>query len=136
MFLVDTNVLSETSRPRPSPSVLAFLDTQPTVALSVVSLMELETGILLAPRAKRDRLSRWLEAITSSVSIVVVPIDAPIARTAARLRASHRSRSIPTEDLLVAATAIVRGEVLATRNTRDFVDLGVPLLDPFAQGGA
>ena len=132
MFVVDTNVISETSRPRPAPAVLALLESQPVVALSVVSIMELEAGVLLAPASRRDRLVRWMEALFASGSVVVAPVDEAIARTAARLRASHRTRARSTEDLLIAATALVRGETLATRNVKDFAGLGVPLLDPFA----
>ena len=131
VFVVDTNVVSETTRPRPSPSVIGFLAAQPVVVLSVVSLMELQAGVLLAPPVRRDRLARWLEALLTSGSVLLVPVDEPVARAAAHLRATHRARRISTEDLFIGATALVRGEVLVTRNTRDFEVFGVPLLDPF-----
>jgi toxin FitB len=96
VFLVDTNVLSETTRREPSREVLAWLATHPVVALSVVSIAE------------------------------------AIARVAGRLMAEHRKRALAFADVLIAATALSRGYSLATRNVRDFENLGVTVVDPWS----
>ena len=135
MFLVDTNVLSETTRRAPSAAVLRWLAAQPRVQLSVISVLELEHGISrLDDGVKRARLTQWLEQVLTSAAIEVVGVDLAVARAAGRLKsrleASGRAR--PELDLIIAATAEVHGAVVATRNTPDFEGLGVPLFDPFS----
>jgi predicted nucleic acid-binding protein len=135
MFLVDTNVLSEATRKSPSPSVLRWLSTQPQVLVSAVSVLELEFGISrLEASAKRTRLTQWLEGLLSSPAFEVVAIEAAVARAAGRLKARVEAggRPRPELDLLIAATAQVRGAVVATRNTQDFDGLGVAVFDPFS----
>lgn len=131
MILVDTNVISETTRRAPSPEVLSFLSRHPVVALSSVSVMELEAGVSGAPVAKRVRLAAWLEELLSSGAVQIVVMDVAVARVAGRLRAVTRHRTVPTEDLLIGATAIAKSMTLATRNTKHFESLGVPVINPF-----
>jgi len=131
MIVVDTNVLSETTRREPSRAVLAWLARYPVVGLSAVSVMELQTGVDAAPSARRARLSAWLDELLSSGAVEVLPVDEAVARVAGRLRAARRRSPPPLEDLLIAATAISRGAVLATRNVNDFAGLGVTLVDPW-----
>jgi toxin FitB len=135
MFLVDTNVLSETMRPRPAQHVVDWLAAQPRVQLSSVSVLELEYGIArLAQGEKRSRLTQWLEDLLSAPAFEVVSLDATIARAAGRLkrRGEAAGKPRPELDLIIAATAQVTGAVVATRNVEDFADLGVPLFDPFS----
>lgn len=134
MYLVDTNVICEPTRPKPSPELVAWLSKQASVRLSAVSLLEIEYGIArLARGEKQDRLTRWFEAVLASPGIEVVPIDAAVARRAGRLKqlAEASGRPRPVLDLLIAASAQVTGTVVATRNVADFDGLGVALLDPF-----
>jgi predicted nucleic acid-binding protein len=131
VILLDTNVISETTRRVPSAHVLAFLSRHPVAALSSVSVMELEAGVQGAPPAKRARLTTWLEELLSSGAVEVIPMDVAIARAAGRLRAQTRHRTIPTEDLLIGATALSRGSTLATRNTKHFESMGIALVNPF-----
>jgi toxin FitB len=135
MFLVDTNVLSETTRARPAAKVVEWLALQPRVQLSSVSVLELEYGIERLPQSeKRSRLTRWLEDLLSASAFEVVSVDAAIARAAGRLkrRAEASGKPRPELDLIIAATAQVTGAVIATRNVEDFARLGVPLFDPFS----
>lgn len=132
MILVDTNVISETARPAPDPAVLTFLLRHPVVALSAISVLELEAGVRNAPTPRRPRLGLWLEALLDSGAVNVIPVDAAIARMAGKLRADTRKHPVALEDLLIGATALARGMSLATRNTRHFERLGVGLIDPFA----
>lgn len=133
MYVVDTNVISEPTKRSPSPHVLRWLAAQGVVALCAISVMELEAGVGGAPEASRARLAEWLEALLGSGAVHVLPVDEAVARVAGRLRATtaRSGRPRPLEDLLIGATALAHGAVLATRNVRDFQGLGLSLVSPF-----
>lgn len=137
-YLLDTNVVSETRRPRPNESVTAFLAKQNSdrLFLSVLTLGELRKGV--ESRARRDpdgalRLTRWLDELELEFVARVLPIDREIADVWGKLSAD---RPRPVIDTLLAATALVHRLVLVTRNLHDFNGLGVDLLDPFTGGNA
>lgn len=132
MHLVDTNVLSELSRPRPVGRVVDWVSAQPALAISVVSIEEMSFGIARTKGARRTNLEAWLAMLLDS-KVELLDVTVPIARAAGELRARHvgRGRNVPQADMLIAATALVHGLAIATRNVRDFVDCGVTLLDPF-----
>lgn len=132
MILVDTNVISEPTRKRPSPSLLTFLLQNPVVALSAVSVLELEAGVRSTVPAKRARLHAWLEALLGSGAVQIIPVDTAVAREAGRLRVEVRRHPIALEDLLIGATARTRDLTLATRNARHFQRLGVTVTNPFS----
>jgi predicted nucleic acid-binding protein len=131
-YLVDTNVISELPRPRPNAAVVAWLETQETIAISAVTVEELTYGVERARGPNAAALRRWLTQMLA-LPPVVVPIDERVARVAGRLRAERARRGRPAAqaDMLIAATALVTARVLVTRNTRHFEGCGVPLLDPF-----
>lgn len=131
MILVDTNVLSETTRREPSRAVTSWLSRYAVVGLSAVSVMEFQTGVEAAPANRRAKLGAWLDELLSSGAVEVIPVDEAVARLAGRLRAARRKTPPPLEDLLIAATALSRGAVLATRNVADFAGLGVTLVNPW-----
>ena len=133
MFLLDTNVVSESTRAEPAAAVVRWLQSQPRSRLSVVSAMELEYGVERASGKKRERLMRWLELTLGSDAIELIPVDLAIARSTGRMRraAEQRGKPVALADLVIAATAQVTGSILATRNMRDFEGLGVPLFNPF-----
>ena len=132
MFLVDTNVLSELPRPRPNPGVVRWLAEQKAIILSVVSVEELTFGVARVPGSRRKKLARWLDAILDS-AVQVLDVNLAIARAAGELRSARESvgRRVAQADMLIAATALVHGLTLATRNGRDFDGCGVALFDPF-----
>jgi toxin FitB len=132
-MLVDTNVLSELPRARPSVKVLGWFATLETVHMSVVTLEELSFGVARAKPRERVRLGRWLDALLDARPIVL-DVTPAIARASGELRAARESagRRVAQADMLIAATALTHGLTLATRNTRDFEGCGVALLDPFA----
>ena len=132
MILVDTNVISDTARRVPTPSVLTFLLQHPVVGISAVSVLELEAGVRAAPALKRVKLGLWLDALLESGAVEVIPVDAAVGRMAGKLRAETRKRPVALEDLLIGATALSRGMTLATRNTSHFAQLGVSMVNPFA----
>ncbi|GLK74269.1 type II toxin-antitoxin system VapC family toxin [Ancylobacter dichloromethanicus] len=141
-LLLDTNVLSEVRRPTPDPKVLAWLDTldEDRAFISVASIAELRRGIALMDGGRRrDALAVWLaEDLPVRFAGRIVPIDPAIALLWGDLMAQARRSgfALSVMDGFFAATALERGLVLATRNIKDFVSLGVTLLDPWSEEGA
>ncbi|SFC01276.1 hypothetical protein SAMN05428997_103291 [Bosea sp. CRIB-10] len=132
MYLLDTNTVSELRRMR--PPVRQWLEAQASEELfiSVISLGEIEKGIRRA--ASRDdifsaRLQHWLGETRDLFAANTLPITTEIALAWGRIAAG---RTRDTADALIAATALVHGLTLVTRNTRDFADLPLRLLDPWA----
>lgn len=133
-FLLDTNVVSELTRDRPEPRVIAFLSEQPDLWLSTLVLHELEYGLELLPHgARRDGLEAVLTAFVAEYEDRIFPLDRMAARWAARFRAdSHRSgRVLDLGDALIAGTARAHELSLATRNVRDFDRLDLEVTNPW-----
>jgi predicted nucleic acid-binding protein len=133
MILLDTNVLSELARPRPEPRVIAWIERQPALAVSAVTLEELAFGIARAPASKRPKLAAWLGALLGA-DLDIFDVTREVAFVAGDLRGRRaaKGRRVAQADMLIAATAAVRRVPLATRNTRDFAGCGVTLIDPFS----
>ena len=129
MDLVDTNILSELSRPRPDPQVLAWLGERTEIALSVVTVEEIHFGLLARPKA---RVMAWFNAFLKDYCRVL-PVTEEIARMAGEMRGGFSARGIARTqaDMLIAATARVNRLKLATRNERDFTGCGIPVVNPF-----
>ena len=132
-FLLDANLLSEATKPEPAPQVLDWLRlNEQHLAVTPVILGELEFGILLLPASKRKkRLQLWFEEIRST--ILCLDFDSNAASAWARLLAKLRSKgfAMPIKDSLIAASAIAHNLAVATRNTRDFKNAGIPVVNPF-----
>jgi predicted nucleic acid-binding protein len=137
MLLLDTNVVSELRKVRvgrADPHVAQWSETLNTVDLfiSTVTLHELEIGVLLIER--RDPLQgavfrEWLERhVMPAFDGCILPLDVAVARRAAKL---HVPDPQPINDAFIAATALVHGMTIATRNLADFAPMGVPLLNPW-----
>jgi len=133
-FLVDANVLSEATRPAPDARVVEWLRRhERDLAVDPVILGEIRFGIELLPAGgRRRRLEAWFDQ--GVARIVCVPWDARTGRRWAELLAQLRrsGRALPIKDSLIAATALVHGFTVATRNGRDFRKTGVRVVDPFA----
>jgi len=133
-YLLDTNIVSETRRQRAHRGVLNFLEAQDSSALfvSVLTLGELRKGVAAKRRrdpATADLLAVWVDGMESTFSDRVLAIDARIARLWGELPASG---AVPVVDTLIAATALIHGLTLVTRNTEDVRTTGVVILDPWA----
>ena len=137
MYLLDTNVVSELRKVRSGKAdknVAAWADSVDTAALfiSVITVQELEIGVLLAERrdaAQGALLRRWLnEHVLPSFEGRVISVDTEIVRRSASL---HVPDPRPFRDGLIAATALVHGFTVVTRNTSDFAPTGVALLNPW-----
>ena len=102
------------------------------MALSVVTIQEIETGNLLIRRsdpASFEVLTRWLtEVVLPGFKDRILGVDLEIARRCAALHVPHRRAYA---DSLIAATALVHDLTVVTRNTQDFVSMGVRLFDPW-----
>jgi predicted nucleic acid-binding protein len=133
-FLVDANVLSEATKPDPDPRVLEWLTRhERELAVDPMILGEIRFGIFLLPAGKRrERLERWFQ--DGVERIYCLGWDAATGLRWARLLADLRTagQSMPIKDSLIAATALVHGLPVATRNGRDFAKAGVEVVDPFA----
>ncbi len=136
-YLLDTNVVSEPTRPRPNQHVQQWLRTQPAfdLAISVLTLGELQKGyVLLPPERRKPKLARWIDTdLPRQFSGRVLPVDEPIALEWGRLAAEgrRRGRALPVVDGLLLATAAVHGLTLVTPNKADCADRGVAVLDPW-----
>lgn len=134
-WLLDTNVLSELARPEPAPAVVAFLERAEPAFVSAVSLHELGFGVeRLAAGRRREELRRWLAELETLYAEEILPVGAREAAEAARLRAdvARRGRTVHLADGLIAGTAVCHGLALATRDARDFAELPVRVIDPWA----
>ena len=136
-FLLDTNVVSEWTKPRPNAGVVEWLTEvdEDEVFLSVVTFAELRHGIERLPTgARRRRLDDWLRSdLPLRFDARIVGVDGAIADEWGRLvaRCEKRGRPIHAMDALIAATALVHGLTLVTRNTADFQASVSTLLNPW-----
>ena len=133
-YLLDTCVVSELSRPRPNPGVVAWMSEADVASLhlSAITIGELRRGTLRLPAGKRrTSLSDWSERLRRSFSGRVLPIDESVALRWAEIaaRAEQSGRPGSFADGLIAATALDRGLTLVTRNVTDFEPFGVSLLN-------
>ena len=133
-LLLDTNVLSELRKgARANVHLRAWFEhvSVDEIYLSVLVIGELRRGIELVRRRDTSQaaaLERWLTRVAADHAERILPVDGPVADQWGRLTATRPASVI---DTLMAATALVHGLVLVTRNLRDVVWTGVPCLDPF-----
>jgi hypothetical protein len=135
-FLLDTNVVSEIRKKTPDPGVSAWFASVPAdeLFMSVLVVGEIRQGIeRLARRdpAQAEIFEQWLSRLVDNYGDRIVPITAPVAEAWGRLNVPD---PVPVVDGLMAATALVHGWTLVTRNGGDVTSTGVRSLDPFAGG--
>lgn len=140
MILLDTNVLSELMRESPEPTVIGWLNRQSrsSIWISSVSVFEIRFGLQSKPAGKRrDHLTAAFEKVRIiSIDNRVVEFDADAAEEAAKLMATRNMRgfSVDLRDTMIAGIALSRRATLATRNTRHYHDLHVPVVNPWQAG--
>ena len=137
MFLLDTNVISELRKAgdgKAARNVVAWLSgvEATTLYLSAITLLELELGVLRMEQRdpiQGSRLRTWMnDHILPEFLDRTLPVDAAVALRCASL---HMPDPRPERDTLIAATALVHGMTVATRNLTDFETTGVRLLNPW-----
>ncbi len=137
MFLLDTNVVSELRKVRlgrADKNVAQWADSVDAIDLylSAITIQELELGVLLVERREPTQgaiFRTWLENhVLPAFSGRILPVDIAVAQRCALL---HVPDPRPAMDSLIAATALVHGLTLVTRNVADFQSSGVVMLNPW-----
>lgn len=135
-YLLDTNVLSELHRKKPNPGVVAWVEERPTTSLflSVLTLGELRKGVEgVADANRRMTLIDWLEAeLPAFFTGRILSIGTHVADRWGRMVAVA-GRTVPAIDSLIGATAAHHGLSLVTRNARNYVGLGLDVINPWAE---
>jgi predicted nucleic acid-binding protein len=132
-YLLDTNVVSETRKTHADPGVVAFLSgaDNAKLFLSVLTLGELRKGVV-AQQSKNPafakQLAAWVDGIETIFIDRLLPVDAAVA---ARWGELSGGQILPVIDTLIAATALVHGLMVVTRNTKDFAATSVAFVNPF-----
>ena len=138
MIVLDTNIVSELMHVEPDPAVVSWLDAQqaPTLYITAVTAAELLFGIERMPSGKRRTriASAIADMLEDDFAGRVLPFDVSSSLEYGRVVA-HREKlgqPIGMADAMIAATALSAGASLfATRNTKDFTDTGLPLINPW-----
>lgn len=135
MYLLDTNVISELRRPeKANRNVVVWAAANPVASLFLcaLSILEIERGALLIARKDAARgmvLRAWIDdQVLPHFEGRILSIDTAVARRCAHL---HVPNSRAERDALIAATAMVHGLTVATRNVADFNPMGVALINPW-----
>lgn len=139
MFVLDTNVVSELRKAKAGKAdknLTAWAASVPTVSLylSAITILELETGVLLAERrdpVQGALLRTWLtNHVLPAFAGRVLAIDTAVAQRCAGL---HVPAPRADRDAIIAATALVHGMTVVTRNVADFAPTGVRLVNPWSE---
>lgn len=137
-YLLDTNVISETHKKNPHPVVSRWLRQVPpgSLYMSVLTLGEMRKGVSgIGDGHRRERVLGFLDGqYLAWFGDRVLSVDSKVADSWGDLEAKS-SRTLPTIDALLAATAKAHGMVLVTRNTKDFEIIGLNVLNPWTDGG-
>ncbi|PHM36470.1 type II toxin-antitoxin system VapC family toxin [Xenorhabdus innexi] len=140
MYVLDTNVVSELRKIRAgkaAPNVAKWAESVDAADLfvSAITIMELELGVLLIERKDATQgslLRAWLEQhVLPEFAERTLPVDTAVAQRCARLHVPDRASE---RDALIAATALVHGMTVVTRNVADFQSTGVTILNPWELG--
>lgn len=136
MIVLDTNVVSEAMKPEPHPAVLAWLNEQAaeTLYLSSVTLAELLFGIAALPLGRRkEMLGQALDGLMGMFRGRILPFDTDAARHYAELAVAARTkgRGFPVPDGYIAAIAVSRGFIVASRDTAPFEAAAIAVINPW-----
>ena len=137
MFILDTNVVSELMRPAPDPAIASWVAERATSSLFLTAVTEAELRFGLAvmpPGKRRDGLAAGLERmLETGFANRILPFDSAAARAYAVIAAKRRfaGRAVAPTVCQIAAIARARGMAVATRNVRDFEEMGIDVFNPW-----
>jgi toxin FitB len=133
-YLIDANVLSEATKPDPSPAVLDWLRrNERDLVVDPIILGEIRFGILLLSRSRRrEALERWFDDGARRMHCLPWTRQAGLRWVELLANLRRCGRAMPIKDSLIAATALVHRLTVATRKVEDFRKAGVKVFDPFA----
>jgi predicted nucleic acid-binding protein len=134
-YLLDTNVISELVKQIPTQSVVNWVDAidNSELYISVITLGEIRKGVAGIKNIERqEKIFHWLEfALPAYFEQRILNIDAKVADMWGRLQRKNKGHILPAIDGLIAATAHVHGLKLVTRNTKDFINSSIELINPW-----
>lgn len=135
MIILDTNVVSAVMEPA-SDEVVEWLDRQPQASLwiTAINVYEMEFGLECLPAGRRRQvLTNAFHTFIEDIDHRIVALDGAAATHAAQLSAVRRRKGRPVElrDTMIAGIVLARRATLATRNTKHFTDLNVPVVNPW-----
>jgi predicted nucleic acid-binding protein len=138
MIVLDTNVVSEPSKLRANPNVLAWFDhqAQSSLFLTAISVAELKAGVALLPEGKRkESLQNIFEGILKNFATSILPFDreAAFVYAAVVVHAKANRYTLSVADAQIAAIAKVHGFAVATRDVAPFLAAGIPVIDPWKE---
>lgn len=138
MIILDTNVLSALMRTAPDEAVVAWLDRQAadSIWLTSITVFEVRFGLAVLPAGRRRQAleAAFVRVLEEDLERRVLEFDGAAAEAAAVLAAGRQraGRPVDLRDTLIAGGVVARRATLATRNTRHFADVKVPVVDPWA----
>ena len=137
MIILDTNVLSEVLKAKPDPQVISWVSSLPSTYLFTTTITrgELLYGVFIMPRGKRrqELHSVIKDLFEIDFANQILGFDNAAADSYAEIAASRKALGQPISqfDAMIAAIAHSRGASLATRNTKDFLDCDISIIDPW-----
>ncbi len=138
MIVLDTNVLSALMQTVPDTAVVQWINTQAKEAIwtTAITVFELYSGIAILPagRRRQDLQSLAERLLSEKLENRVLPFDTAAAHAAATLKGRRKLAGKPVEirDTQIAGIVLARNATLVTRNVRDFADLDIPVINPWA----
>ena len=139
IYVLDTNVISELMKPQPDRHVVAWVDARDneSLFLSAITIGELMRGVAKLPSGARRTATEAIinDALIPQFASRILPVTHLVMMTWATLTITceRAGQTLPAIDRMIAATALHNRMTLVTRNTRDFRDTGVPLIDPWEE---
>lgn len=134
-YLLDTNIISELVKKTPTESVVKWVDTidNEKLYISVITLGEIRKGVAGIKNSERqEKISHWLEVeLPEYFEERILNIDIKVADMWGRLQSKKKGHTLPAIDGLIAATAHVHSLTLVTRNTKDFFQTAIEMLNPW-----
>lgn len=134
-YLLDTNVISELVKHKPNERVVKWIDdiNSEKLYLSVISIGEIRKGVagIQEPR-RQEKISQWLESeLPDYFEERILNIDLKVADMWGQLQSKNKAYTLPAIDGLIAATAQVHNLTLVTRNTKDFNNVSIKIINPW-----